>query len=252
MGFWLISQPWKFSPCGGRRGGWKRVAHGEGSSDAWGHINYIVTSRRPTILDITVSASLRLCPDCAPTPSPFPRIATVSPSLCLLLSLPHFLTVYLIFVMRCSDVGNFKHAGTTFAMIKEDRFCLTPDSATGSLINNSWYKGKRARSHGSSRIRFTGSSCRTSDNCLPLHAPKNKTDRCRVVGNFKHARLTLPQLRSERSKRHNFGRSPGQCAPGIQVTWSCYVGQIFKSEEWHVIRRHVASAMLLNENNCEK
>lgn len=116
-----------------RRG---RVKQAKASRARWGmgdrpmrEATLITTmSRRPTIPDVTVSASLRLCPDCAPTLSPFPRIATVSPTSCLFPSLPRFLTVYPIFVPRCSDVGNFKHVGITFAVIKEDRFCLTPDS----------------------------------------------------------------------------------------------------------------------------
>lgn len=156
------------------------------------------TSRRPTIPDVTVSASLRLCPDCAPTLSPFPRIATVSLALCLPLAFSHSLPQ-----PRATVLGCRKFQTRRYNFRRDQGRSLLPDArfyATGSLINNSWHsKGEKGESYGSPRLRFTGSSCRTSDNCLPLHARKNKTDRCRVVGNFKHARLTLPQLRSERS-----------------------------------------------------
>lgn len=195
-GFWLISRPWKFSPCDstGETTKASRAGKGRMRSHEMREATLITaTFWRPAIPDVTFSLGPRLCPDCTPTFSlslflSLHFLASHLYGLFLSLSLTISLSRARIFLplalSSCSDAGNFKHVGTTFVVIKEDRFCLMLDSSHRVwLIIRDMAQGERIRS---CEVSSSGSPYRnsywTSDNCRSDTRPqKNKIDRRRKL-----------------------------------------------------------------------
>lgn len=100
------------------------------SPDAWGHINYRYRPMKTNNHSWRNHLfQPRLCLDCVPSFSLSLSISIFSyhtpTSLFLSLFLPYVSSPSAL--SPCSYTGNFKHARTTFIVIKEDRFCMTPD-----------------------------------------------------------------------------------------------------------------------------